>query len=82
MSLWVDGRHVGRRHIIGPRSVDTHALGERWQKTKITSKKPVIGSGNSAWTAQENREDVFYRGSGDMERATRFDSLNTSDELN
>ena len=31
---------AGRRHIIGPRSVDVYRSGEYWQKTEITGKVP------------------------------------------
>ncbi|PVH90032.1 hypothetical protein DM02DRAFT_686893, partial [Periconia macrospinosa] len=80
--LMADGRRAGRRHIIDPKSADVYRSGEYWQKTEIAGKAPASGSGNLARTAQENREAVFYRALGDMERARLFDSSNTNDGQN
>ncbi|PVH90595.1 hypothetical protein DM02DRAFT_636705 [Periconia macrospinosa] len=112
--LMADGRHAGRKHILGPRSVDVYRSGPYWQKTEISGKDsqdmsedathraqedepidpsrnvnqilavsaPVSGPGNSVRTAQENREAVFYRALGGMERTRLFDSSNLSDEQN
>lgn len=45
---------TGRRHIIGPRSVDVYRSGPYWQKTETTGKDP-----------QDMPEDATHRAQGD-----------------